>query len=267
MTELVFPRVSQIVELLQDLVPEQLALPGDAIGLQLGDPESDVKKVLLALDASHSQVIEEACSQNIDLLLTHHALIYKPLKKILTSDPYQKGITKLISHHISVLNAHTNWDVVYGGVNDVIAKRLGLLEVEVLAENGIGRIGVLPEALTLQEFSGNVLQSFPTQGVRLTGARDQKIRKVACVGGAGSEWIQNAVKKGADVLVTADITYHDAQYADELGIAIVDPGHYALEKPSLEVLLTLLQEQSVLRSWKTEWLLSEVNTDPFDYMV
>ncbi|MDB5083881.1 MAG: hypothetical protein JWN30_767, partial [Bacilli bacterium] len=121
---LVSPSLTDLVTLLDTLIPPALAMEGDPIGLQLGDPARPVRSVLLALDASHSRVIEEAITKKVDLVISHHALIYRPLKKLLTTDVYQKGIQQLIRHDIAVFAAHTNWDIAVGGVNDRLAKLL-----------------------------------------------------------------------------------------------------------------------------------------------
>ncbi|MDB5083209.1 MAG: NGG1p interacting factor 3 protein, partial [Bacilli bacterium] len=158
-----------------------------------------------------------------------------------------------------------------GGVNDRLAKLLRLNNVSLLAKTGrlneepygIGRCGKLPRAVSLGQLAQELYRLLPTRAVRLIGNENKVVKRVAVLGGAGSHWLSEAIDCGADVFITADVTYHDAQFAEEAGIGVLDPGHYAMEQPSLSALKDRIELEAEQRKWSIEASISEVNTDPF----
>jgi dinuclear metal center YbgI/SA1388 family protein len=121
-----------MIDIVEQLAPQRLAMEGDRIGLQLGDPHKTVKKILVTLDSSSPEVIDEAVQSEVDLIIAHHALIYRKLSHIRTDTPYGNGLAKLLANNIAVYVAHTNLDIAEGGVNDALAAALGLKDVEIL---------------------------------------------------------------------------------------------------------------------------------------
>ena len=237
--------VNDLVELLEELMPSNLAEDWDNVGLMLGRKSKTVKKILLALDLS-KEVVEQAVAQKIDLIVTHHPAIFKKLKRVVDNDWQQDLLLTLAENGIAVYSAHTNLDCVSTGVNDVLAKLLKLEDIEVLDDsNGLGRIGVVEET-SLAEYAQVVKATLKADYV-VIGDAGKQVRKVAVCGGAGSDLIDLALAKGADTLVTGDVKYHSAQQAVFSGLNIIDAGHQPTELPVLEKLADRLSLRFVER--------------------
>ena len=237
--------VNDLVELLEELMPSNLAEDWDNVGLMLGRKGKTVKKILLALDLS-KEVVEQAVAQKIDLIVTHHPAIFKKLKRVVDNDWQQDLLLTLAENCIAVYSAHTNLDCVSTGVNDVLAKLLKLEDIEVLDDsNGLGRIGVVEEA-SLAEYAQAVKNALKADYV-VVGDAGKQVHKVAVCGGAGSDLIDLALAKGADTLVTGDVKYHSAQQAVFSGLNIIDAGHQPTELPVLEKLADRLSLRFVER--------------------
>lgn len=127
------PTVKQIAACLEEMAPLTLAESWDKVGLQVGDPKRQVKKVMLSLDSNDEGVIDEAIAKGVDLIIAHHAMIFKPVETLRTDTPYGRKLQKLLAHNIGVYVAHTNLDIAEGGINDILAGRLHLENVEVLS--------------------------------------------------------------------------------------------------------------------------------------
>lgn len=237
--------VNDLVALLEELMPSNLAEDWDNVGLMLGRKGKTVKKILLALDLT-KEVVEQAISQKADLIVTHHPAIFKKLKRVVDNDWQQDLILTLAENGIAVYSAHTNLDCVSTGVNDVLAKLLKLDDADVLDEsNGLGRIGVV-EKMPLADYAQLVKASLKADYVTV-GDAGKPVHKVAVCGGAGSDLIDIALAKGADTLVTGDVKYHNAQQAVFSGLNIIDAGHQPTELPVLDKLADRLSLRLVER--------------------
>ena len=237
--------VNDLVELLEELMPSNLAEDWDNVGLMLGRKGKTVKRILLALDLS-KEVVEQAVAQKIDLIITHHPAIFKKLKRVVDNDWQQDLLLTLAENGIAVYSAHTNLDCVSTGVNDVLAKLLKLEDTEILDDsNGLGRIGVVEET-SLSEYAQVVKTALKADYV-VVGDAGKQVHKVAVCGGAGSDLIDLALAKGADTLVTGDVKYHSAQQAVFSGLNIIDAGHQPTELPVLEKLADRLSLRLVER--------------------
>jgi dinuclear metal center YbgI/SA1388 family protein len=364
-----------IISLLESFAPKKLAVEGDPIGLQVGSLNKPVHKVMIALDVLES-VVDEAIQEEIDLIIAHHPLLYRPLKKIDTAAPQGRVIEKLIKNDITVYAAHTNLDVTASGVNDWLSSALQLQQTEVLSptyeeqiiklsvfvpsthaeavrqaignagaghignysnctfssngmgtfmplegtnpylgekdklekaeevkiesilplklqhqvisamkkahpyeevaydllpllnkgsELGIGKIGLLEKEMNIEEFVEHVKKAFAIKNVRVIKGHDHSIKKVAVVGGDGNKYIFPAARKGADVLVTGDIYYHNAHDAQAEGLTIVDAGHH-IEKIMKKELKLVLENELAKRKYGTAVVESKIITEPFTYM-
>lgn len=239
--------VSDIVGLLEEMVPTNLAEDWDNVGLMLGKRNQPVKRVLLALDIT-GETVQQAIDYKADMIITHHPLIFKGLKCITDNDWQQKLILKLAEHSIAVFSAHTNLDIVSGGVNDVLVKRFHLHNDDVLdVATGLGRIGII-ETCSLGEFARFVKKKLRADYI-IVGDAGKKVHRVAVCGGAGSDLIDIALKKGADTFVTGDIKYHSAQQAVFSGLNIIDAGHQSTELPVLEYLADRLSLRFTEKDW------------------
>lgn len=224
--------VNDIVSLLEELIPVELAESWDNVGLMIGKRDNPVKRLLLALDITE-EVVEQAIEKKCDMIITHHPLIFKGLKSVTDIDWQQELILKLIENKIAVYSAHTNLDSVSSGVNDVLAKKLKLEDTEVLDDDSnIGRIGYYPQT-SLKEFAVFVKDVLHADYVVVADGK-KDVHKVAVCGGAGSDFIKLAISKGADTLVTGDLKYHEAQQGAFSGLNIIDAGHQSTELPVLE---------------------------------
>lgn len=364
----------KVFDLMEKWAPLNLAYDWDNVGLQVGSANKEVKKVMITLDVLES-VVDEAITEKVDLIIAHHPMLFKALKKIDTNTPKGRVLEKLIKHDITVYAAHTNLDIAADGVNDMLLDQLKLtktanlqdtgekklyklavfipkdyvdevsealaqagaghignysnctfqtegtgtfkplegtkpfigeqnqierveeMKVEVIVSEekiqqvihvlleahpyeevaydvyllankdeaplGIGRVGSLNQAVTFQEFIQQVKENLGLANVRVTGNLDKKVKKVAILGGSGEKYIHQALRMGADVYVTGDMTFHMAQDAMELGLCVIDAGHY-IEQIMKEVVQEKLAEQ--LADSAIEVIISKENTNPFHYM-
>ena len=345
-------RVKDIMNQLERLAPPMLKEDWDNIGLQIGDPDAEVKRVLLALTPSLT-VVEEAVEVHADLIVTHHPFIFKGVKSLRTDTAIGRMSQLCLKHDIALYAAHTNLDIARGGVNDVLAERLGLVDVEGLEETlvqprykvvvfvplshletvkealfaagagqqgdygacawtvtgqgqfcplegaepylghvgtvehvqearlevlvdhdalnavlsalhqshpyeepaydvlvnkasavreSLGRVGRLPQPKVFSEWLEDVKKALELPVVSFAGPADGLVERVALCGGSATEFLHRAKQLGADVYVTGDMKYHDAQQAVELGLPMVDVSHYAGERPVLSRLSSFLTD-------------------------
>lgn len=363
--------MKDIAQAIESQAPLQLQESWDNCGLQVGSMSSTVQRVLTALDVT-SEVVAEAIEQQIDAIVTHHPMIFKGIKSINIDTMQGKMIRDLLCHTINVYSAHTNLDVTAGGLNDEVAIRLGLQDIQGLEETGhdvaykvavyvpithseqlrqamgnagaghigayshcsfsiagegrflplegtnpfigqvgaietvpeervetvvpkkllgqvlaamkeahpyeeiaydivalenaydayyIGRIGNLPQPLSIEEFKEVLQSAFPHSTLRWGGAKQSSIQRVGLCTGSGAEFIKIAAKQKADVYITGDVKYHDMQLAKELGITVVDAGHYGTEYMSQTVLKRMIER--IFTTQEVEVIESKVQRDFF----
>ena len=227
--------LSDVIRQLEEFCPLSFAESWDNCGLQAGRTDKEIETVYLALDCT-GEVVEEAIRQNADLILTHHPLLFSGIKHVTSEDYVGKRIVRLLGADMAVYSMHTNFDVM--GMAGEAAEKLGLLNPEVLtvtyedpiSREGLGRIGELPEHMTLAECASYVKDVFHIPHVCFYGDPELPIVMTAILPGSGKSEIASAIAKGADVLITGDITHHVGLDALEKGIAVIDAGHYGVEK-------------------------------------
>lgn len=224
---------------LEKLAPEGYACSWDNPGLIAGRYDKEVRKILIALDAT-DEAVERAAEEQADLLLTHHPLIFTAMKKINDRDFIGRRMLKLIGHDICCYAMHTNFDAAPGCMADLAAAELGLLNagpLEVMGQTetgldyGIGKTGDLPQAMTLRELADLIKEKFRLPFVTVYGAEQQDgpVRRAAMCPGSGKGMAQAAIESGAQVLITGDMGHHDGIDAAAQGLAVIDAGHYGLE--------------------------------------
>ncbi len=228
-----------IMEVIERTYPKAAAVDWDNVGLLVGRAEKEVKKIYVALDATE-EVIDAAIAKGADMLITHHPLIFSPLKQITDEDFIGSRVVKLLQHDISYYAMHTNYDVLK--MADLSAEMLGLTDTEVLEITGIGRVGELSTEMTVQELCELVKAQFGLASVKLFGNPEQTVNCVAISPGSGKHMSELAIAKGAQVFVTGDIDHHEGLDAMEQGMAIVDAGHYGLEHIFIEDMAKYLSE-------------------------
>lgn len=367
------PKTADIVGIINKLAPIALAEAWDNPGLQLGDPAAEVARIMVALDPT-PDVIDSAIAASCQLLVTHHPLIFKPLKSISTATPQGALIQKAIKSGLSIVSLHTNYDIASGGLNDLLANKIGLsscvplkvttscelvklvvfvpadqleqvrsalfpfaamqgkyrdcsfaadgvgtftplegsepftgtvgvsarvpeerLELLILRAQlpravkallaahpyeepafdvypllnegeklGLGRIGRLPEPLTLAEYVSRLKEILSAPALRYVGDPAARISKVALCSGSGASLLREAARSGADVLVTGDVKYHEARDAEELGMALIDAGHFPTEIIMVDDITERLG-RALVKSGYTDCRVEacRTETDPF----
>ncbi len=239
---------STVIKSLEQLCSPAFAESWDNVGLLAGRKEKEVQKICIAVDAVES-VIEEAVRKGADMLLTHHPLIFSPVKRINTDDFTGRRLIRLLQNDISYYAMHTNFDVM--GMADAAADELRLKDRHVLSityedeisKEGIGRYGMLPQVKTLEECASYVKEVFGLESVKIYGERDIAIECAAISPGSGKSMIRPAVEAGAEVLITGDIEHHEGLDAIAQGLAIIDAGHYGLEKIFVPYLMEYIQRE------------------------
>lgn len=224
--------VQDVKEFMDFLAPEKSAQDWDNVGLMLGNPDVEVKKILLALDMS-TAVAAQAIENRAEVIITHHPLFFSGVKRLTLTDEKNAYIYELIKNDIAVYSAHTNLDAAPGGVNDVLAEKINLAQVEVFSIEdedtvGIGRVGVVRQPMTVAAFARKVKRALGLKSIAFADA-GRPVYKVAVIGGGGSEYYRAALATGADTLVTGDVKYHVAQNALLAGINIIDGTHQGTE--------------------------------------
>ncbi|MFH0926164.1 MAG: Nif3-like dinuclear metal center hexameric protein [bacterium] len=263
--------VSDIVKVLNYLVPEELALEWDNVGLQVGNWNKCVKNILISLDLT-KQVLNDAARLNINLIITHHPLIFSPLKKITSLDSIGSLVIELIRKDICLYVAHTNLDIVKDGVNDVLAKKIGLCNVEYLVDDansrdkGLGRVGQLAEQMKLGAMGERVKKCLGLTQIRLIGNRENEIKNVAVCSGSGASLINLVARKKVDLYVTGDVKYHEARLAEEIGLLVIDIGHFGSEVVVLPVFAESLRSEFKRCKLDVEIIVHNQEVDPFWYI-
>lgn len=228
-------KCSEIIEYLETLAPSYLAESWDNVGLLVGRREKEVEKIMLALDPS-GDVIEQAVEAGAHMLITHHPLIFSGMKSVTGEDFVGRRVCELIGADISYYAMHTNFDVM--GMADAVADKLELQKCRVLdvtfqddiAMEGIGRIGKWKKPMTLRDCAAYIKEKCRLSSVRMFGDENRRIETAALVPGSGKDYLEQAIAKGADVLITGDVGHHHGLDALERGIAVIDAGHFGLEQ-------------------------------------
>ena len=365
-------RIQDLVGLVHNLYAPELAEDWDNVGLQVGDPGAPLDRALVALDPCLS-ALEAARDSGAQALVTHHPLLFRPLKRLTPDDAVGKTLWTAVCSGVAVISAHTNLDCAVDGLNSWLAGQLGVpqstplqpsngdylklvvfvpagherslaealfsagageigaydqcsfrgmgtgtfragegtdpfigeigrreevveLRLETIVPRrrlprvlekmhkahpyedvaydlvplqnqvpgaGLGRIGRLEQALTLDEFAVQVKAALGCDHLRLTGERSRTVHKIALCGGSGAGLLQTAHRQGADVLVTGDVKYHDARQAEELGLALIDAGHFATEKLMIDRVADALRTAARQRHWEILFETYTGEQDPF----
>lgn len=239
-------KVKDLARCIEDFAPRSLQESYDNAGLQVGDPDMEVTAVLLSLDIT-PEILQEAIDRECNLIVSHHPLIFKGLKNLTGENPIQRTVIEAIRKGIAIYSAHTNLDSAWNGVSHEIARRLDIKDVEILDPNennpkaGLGVIGTITP-LPKIEFLRKIKDTFNVRALRYSAQSPALvIRRVAVCGGSGASLISTAIRRGADILVTGDVKYHDFTSFDS-EILIADIGHYESELCSRDILANIIRE-------------------------
>lgn len=366
------PKISDIIGIINRKFPFALAEDWDNTGFQLGDPATIVSRIMVALDPL-PEVVEQAISADCQLLVTHHPLIFSPLKQITTATTTGRTILTAAANNLSLLSMHTNYDIADDGINDLLVRLIDLQAVKPLkatsseqliklvvfvpvaslvavrealfeytlnqgnysncsfsstgtgtfkplqgatpnigtvgnfesvgeerlellvskgniakllrtlhkvhpyeepaydlypllneaAPYGLGRIGYTKETVCLSDFAETVAHKLNTKTVRMVGSPSQQINKVAICSGSGASLLKEAIRQGADLLLTGDVKYHEARDAEAAGIALLDCGHFATEQPMVLAVADFLEQACVKDGLTAQIITANCETDPF----
>ena len=237
------PNIKDILDYLFTLAPAKYKMDWDNIGLMCGHSDREVRRVLVALDAT-PDVADEAKALGCELVVTHHPLIFTPVYTVSDATLTGNCLLKYLDNDIAVISMHTNLDCAPGGVNDVLAERLGLEKITVFEDeeaSHLVRCGEVP-VQPLADFLPLVRRQLNCEGLRYAdGCRP--VHRVAVGGGACSGFTEQLQKAGYDTFVTADIKYNGFIDAEQMGINIIDAGHFATENPVVWMLRDRLAAQ------------------------
>jgi len=257
-------KVKEIVSAIEQVAPLQLQEDYDNAGYQVGDPEAEVTGVLTCIDITE-ETVDRAIASGCQLIVAHHPLIFRAIKKITPSDYISRTILKAIKAGITLYAAHTNLDNAFGGVNYKMAEKLGLSDVEILApipssrlvgvanaeKCGSGVIGYLKNPISAEELVQLVKDTFHSECIRTNFTVEpfshnakscsNNIRCIALCGGSGSDFITDAERKGADAFISGEIGYHRLFGHDN--ILLLEAGHYETEQYTKELLQEIILER------------------------
>lgn len=258
-------RVNDIIKAMEKIAPSYLKEDFDNVGLMVGDRSREVRKVLLALDCTLN-VIEEAKVNNVDLIVTHHPLIFRKPSSITTDTLQGRKIIELIKSDISLYSSHTNLDSVEGGLNSTIVSILGFEGGTLIESNsnnpkaGLGRVVELKEKILLEELVDNIKSKLNIDSLRIVNGIDE-VYKIAIINGSGQDFIGKAIAMGANCIITGDTTYHFASDYKEMGVSIIDVGHFASEQMVFFEVMKKLKDKFM----DIEFLTSKVEEDPYTF--
>ena len=228
-------KIADVFQYLDTLAPMERKLDFDNVGLLLGSMDQSVGRILLALDIT-DEVIDEAIQTQADLIISHHPLIFSPLKAVVESDMVGRKVLRLAQHGIGVICMHTNLDLAPEGVNDVLAFALGLSEVKILeqiamhdgAAYGLGRYGQLAAEESMHSFLPFVKERLHTKGLRYHDA-GRPVSRVAVMGGSGGDCLANVTACDCDTYVVGEVKYHHFLEAKERNINLIEADHFCTE--------------------------------------
>jgi dinuclear metal center YbgI/SA1388 family protein len=276
------PSVTDIIDLIQIIAPTYRAEPWDNCGLQVGNPDAQVNKIAVALDPDEPTILSAAKSA-VDLLITHHPLIFQRLSSIDVRAGTGRAVAAALGAGISVYSAHTNLDHAPGGTSFAMAKKLSLINPAPLpcpvsaahaqavstdhtdAPDGIVYVGALPSRMKLIDLAKFVKESLGPSLVRCVGDQQRPVSRAAVCAGSGGDFVATARSLGADVLITGEVRYHAAVSAVESGIALIEVGHFWSEIPVISEVARCIEEQLLIRKWAVD-VMTIRGRDPFSYV-
>lgn len=270
------------MKVLDSVAPPALAEAWDNVGLQVGDPGRTVKNIWIALDPTYP-VVKAACRQKIDLLVTHHPLLFKPLQSLNFRTPVGSMIDLAVRHHLAIVAAHTNLDSALGGINDILAGRIGLFNLKPLVRAqepqrfqdndyppvaadqgpGIGRVGLLESALDLKTLASQIKIKLKLPYLKLAGDSALPVEKVAVCSGSGAGLLADFFASGAQVFISGDLGYHDARDVEASNLGLIDIGHFASEHLIVRELADKLAGIFAASKMNSTVKACEIERDPF----
>ncbi len=259
--------VSDVVQFLETLAAPRLAEEWDNVGLLLGDAESSIESVMTCLTLT-PEVAAEAVRRRAGLVVTHHPILFRAVKRLTAETSEGRMLLELIRSGVAVYSPHTAFDNGAGGINQWLAEELGLVNIAPLRpmgdENpdGSGRFGEFGQTLSWQDFQKHLAAKLSLEQFQVVDADQSSILRVGIACGAAGEFLPDAHRLGCEVFITGEVRFHTGLEAKALGVALVLLGHYASERPAMEMLARRLSEKfPTLEVWA-----SEAETDPITWV-
>ena len=258
-------KIKEITNYIESLAPLFLQESYDNAGLIVGNGEQEITGILICLD-SVEEVLEEAIQKSCNLVIAHHPIVFRGLKKLNGKNYVERTLIKAIKNDIAIYAAHTNLDNIYEGVNAKICQKIGLINRKILVPKnidtqiGAGMIAEISEAMPVQDFLSYLKKKMNLKVIRHTGLLNKNIKKVAVCGGSGSFLLAQAIAQKADIFITGDFKYHEFFDADKQ-IVIADIGHYESEVFTNELFFEMLSPKFPEISIH----ITKVNTNPIAY--
>ena len=238
--------LQDIIDIIESVAPLRWQEEWDNSGLQVGNRNAEIKKVLLTTDITES-VVSEAVRLHCELIISHHPLLFQGLKQVCGQTPQARCVETAIRHNIAIYSSHTAMDSWRDGVSGRMADKLNLTNCRILEpvgekeeQHGLGIFGTLPQPMTLQTLLAHIKSAFDAPVLRYVPGQTDMIHTIALCGGAGAEFAQAASNQGADAFITADVKYHE--FLDMAGnIALIDMDHWVSEHYTRDIFKELLE--------------------------
>lgn len=239
-------KVLDVARKIEERLPCAWSEDWDNVGLIVGDGEKTVTRIAVALDATEGTV-NDALSLGCEMLVVHHPAIFRPINRIVAHSPLSRMLSAAIRGELAVYSSHTNWDSSPEGVNTILSRQLGLEDVTpIMAPHdgawGMGAIGRLPEPATVMNLARRAKSAWGLSSLLVYGDDGTPLSRVALCGGAGGDLLQATIDRGADVFITADVSYHYLLHAQLTKTHLIVVNHGEMERSSLPNLCELLRE-------------------------
>ena len=260
-------KIKEITDAIERFAPLALQEGYDNAGLVVGDPEREVGRALLAVDVTE-EVLAEAEREGCDLVVTHHPIVFHPLKRLNEADYVQRCVARAVRRDIALYACHTNLDSAPGGMSWRLAEMLGVGNLRVLQPSetgdgaGFGVVGELPEAVDTVEFMRIIQRRLEVSVVRYSDIATSGVRRVAVCTGAGASLIGEARRAGADIYITADMKYNDFMTPDK-ALTVADIGHFESEYCAIQLIFDILSKNLCTFAVRK----SERSRNPVNYLV
>lgn len=245
----VMSTIDQVAQFLNEFAPTRLAEDWDNVGLLVGDRSASAAKIMTCLTVTPESA-QEAIDEKANLIVAHHPLPFRPIKRITTDSVATKMIWDLIRAGVSIYSPHTGFDSAAAGINQSLAERLALNEIvpiQPIADDpeqlGAGRIGKRATPISLLNFADEIKNDFGIKTLQVVGQPDDPIKKVAMACGSGGSFLSAAIRAGCDTFITGETTFHTALEAKANGVSLVLLGHYFSERFAVESLAVTLADQ------------------------
>lgn len=252
-------KLNEIIKVIEEFAPLSLQGDFDNCGLKIGDNDMEITGVLVTLD-TNIDIVKEAIAKNCNLIIEHHPSIFYPIKSIDYNLPLSKAIVLAIKNDIAIYSAHTNVDFTENGLNDYVAKKIGLTNIYSLSKSG-ARMGNL-ESTTLKELAGKLKILFDDKNIKTIGNEHKIVNKVAIINGGGggsTDELLNSINEGCDIFITSDVKYSVSRLAKDFDYGIIEYGHYTSEQDFLPLMRAVLYEKLKINIY-----LAEKQTNPYN---